>query len=107
MKPIPQYCQCGAEMYASQSGYVCIECDARIVPWTALRPRPTPLDIGTDVEPDEDEPCDECNGTGRVNCGHCDGAGYSECECCGSEIDCKHCDEGKIECPVCKGETKC
>jgi hypothetical protein len=102
-------CKCGAKLYASESGYICLECDARIVPYNELRLRPATLDIVIKDEPTEDEPtdepCDECNGTGMVDCEHCNGDGYSECECCGSEIDCKHCDgEGQIECPTCKGE---
>jgi hypothetical protein len=48
--------------------------------------------------------CDECNGTGQVDCDHCDGMGYLEDEDRGVVRDCRYCDEGKIECPVCKGE---
>ena len=98
-------CQCGATMHAAPSGWVCMECDAKIRPYDSSWPRPKELDIGHECEtdPDEDE-CEECNGTGMVECEYCDGDGFTVCEHCGSEVDCEHCDgEGQVKCPECRG----
>lgn len=64
------------------------------------------------LEPDHDtEPCEACDGTGhgKVKCNTCDGTGCCDCDKCGNEHDCGHCDgEGEVTdddttCPVCNG----
>lgn len=54
-----------------------------------------------------DEGCDYCDGSGRVDCNYCDGDGQRECsDCEGSgEMDCENCDgSGSVECGDCGGE---
>ena len=96
-------CQsCGAKLWAGPSGWVCSECDAKLVPYhDSERPQ---LDIVPSGAAPERKPCDECDGTGSVECEHCDGDGYTVCTHCGSDLDCEACDgEGKVECPECGG----
>lgn len=49
--------------------------------------------------------CEDCDGTGEVTCGHCEGAGFTRHECDRGyehEEDCS-CDHGKAECYECLG----
>lgn len=100
----PPKCRCGAKLVSGPSGWLCLECDAKIVPYGKLAP-PAHFDIwhsdtGKTV-------CDECDGTGKVECEYCDGGGWSECEHCGHECECAECDgEGEVECPECGGTGK-
>jgi len=51
------------------------------------------------------EVCDECHGTGKVDCPLCGGDGEIECSECGSTYECRYCSgRGKVDCPVCEEE---
>ena len=107
VKSNPKCKHCKATLLSHIDGWICPACDAKIVPYSSLSPRPKELDlIWSGYMPDiEDETeCDACDGTGRVDCDHCDGTGEYECEHCGYEVDCKHCDgEGSFRCDKCDG----
>ena len=96
--------KCGAVLLAGPSGFVCPDCDAKIVLYSLSVPRPAELDIVPSDAAPARKRCEECEGTGNVECEECDGDGYEVCEHCGSEVDCLHCDgEGNVECPECGG----
>ena len=93
---------CGAKMLAGPSGWVCSECDAKIVLYKGDVPERLDI-VPSDAAPGPKR-CDECNGTGNVECETCLGDGYKTCTHCGSEVDCKDCDgDGVVECPECGG----
>ena len=91
-------CRCGSEMYAGPSGWVCSECDRKIVPYAGRKAPKTAKRIVHD--PTED--CKTCSGTGLIECEECLGDCVIECPHCGQEMDCEECDgEGKVSCPDC------
>lgn len=93
---------CGAKLLAGPSGWICSECDAKIVLYKGQLP--ARLDIVPSGDLPERKLCDECDGTGSVECEWCNGDGYTVCEHCDSEVDCKACDgEGRVECRECGG----
>lgn len=72
----------------------------------------------TDVE---DPVCEECDGTGKLDCEDCSSKGTSTCPVCDGEpdddpdelceecsgtgkVDCEECDQGQADCSVCDGE---
>lgn len=51
--------------------------------------------------------CEDCGGTGEIDCSYYNGSGEVDCdECSGSgEVDCEECDcDGEVTCPECDGE---
>jgi hypothetical protein len=101
-KAKPKCRNCWTDLLAGPSGWICESCDAKIVPYGNNGP------AVRDIEPSGAIPgrklCEECEGTGSVECGDCAGDGYKVCDHCGSEVDCEFCDgEGDIECRECGG----
>lgn len=59
--------------------------------WKVRRPDPAELARN----------CPDCKGTGKAECGYCDGDGLCECHC-GHEHECHECDGvGHVECEAC------
>lgn len=87
-------------MYAGPSGWVCPDCDAPIKPYMGKRPPKDAKRIEHDSDRDEDV-CDECDGTGQIDCVACDGEGFTICDHCFQHVDCEECEGGKVQCPVC------
>lgn len=100
-------CKCGAEMYAGPSGWVCSCCDAPIKPYMGRKPPKDAKRIEHDSDEHKEEVCDKCNGTGKIDCIHCDGDSYTICKHCGQDVNCKECHgRGKVPCPVCTKKGK-
>ncbi len=71
---------------------------------------------------EEEETCNDCNGSGRIGCDYCEEDGIEVCDSCGGdgkdsdgddcwecsgsgETDCDRCDgDGKVECEDCGGD---
>lgn len=54
----------------------------------------------------DDEECDRCGGSSRVECRYCDGECYSDCSTCdgSGKEECNDCDgKGKSDCETCDG----
>ena len=107
VKVNPKCKHCQADLLSTVDGWVCSQCDAKLIGYTVINPPPNEFDIvpnGYMPEVSDEIECDERDGTGRVDCDYCNGDGYYECEHCGSEVECEHCDgEGSFRCEVCGG----
>ena len=96
-------------MYAGESGWVCFDCDAKIIGYTVLSPKPSKPDTVGAFEADDKETdvCEDCDGEGTVDCPACDGTGTDACCHCGADMDCEECDgEGVVPCVACRGELE-
>lgn len=65
---------------------------------------PSAAQVVTFKSVDFTEPCDECDGTGEIACGQCEGSGTTQSASSGEDEECPVCDgEGAHDCAACNG----
>ena len=92
-------CKCGKDLLPSMSGWVCPNCDAKLIPYEAREKeeiRPCDRSVAQD-----EKICPECHGTGVEECPECDGDGEVTCDY-NHEHECPECDgTGEVPCQAC------
>lgn len=108
--------ECGSKMLIGQSGLVCSQCPAKLLPRSTdelaeLRrehpKRAIIVDAPEPPEAEEETVCEWCLGKGVLECEQCGGTGVDECVECGHETKCEACGgKGTVPCAECSEDEE-